>query len=298
MLKELSDDYIKEEVREFLKNSKLSNYEIQAYLTLLSNNNLTARELSKKSKVPTGRIYEILEELKIKGLIEISESRPKIYKSINPSLAFNNLITYLTMQDKKKTTSLIDQAKYLESKIVKYNLFPQKKSSKIFWSTAYGTSEAFSLYNKRFKEARFEILMTGFIDKNTIKVIKFGKPLFDGVINALKRRLSVYYLWSFEYDKRNLLKEEILKNQKLYDDLMIKLEELYKFSSFSDDLSMKFILKRMPTYFDIFDEKRVIIKLQNPLNPARIFACLDVLDPNLASELREKYFSIWRFEAQ
>ena len=294
----MSNYYIKEEVREFLKNSKLSNYEIQAYLTLLSFNNLTARELSKKSKVPTGRIYEILEELKLKGLIEISESRPKEYKSINPNIAFNNLISYLTMQNKKRTSYLIDQAKYLESKIADSNLFSKEEPSKIFWSTAFGTTEAFSLYNKRYRETKDEILMTGFINENTIKILKFGRPLFDGVIKALKRGITVKYLWSFEYDERKLLEEEKIKNKNLYSDLLKKFEELHDISSYKNELSMKFIHKRMPTYFDIFDRNRVIIKLQNPLHAARIFACIDVLDPNLATELREKFFSIWRFEAK
>ncbi|MHA2431593.1 MAG: hypothetical protein ACXACC_11280 [Promethearchaeota archaeon] len=40
----MSEELIKE-VKEFLRNSNLSNYEINTYITLLNSNNLTAREI-------------------------------------------------------------------------------------------------------------------------------------------------------------------------------------------------------------------------------------------------------------
>lgn len=64
-----------------------------------------------------------------------------------------------------------------------------------------------------------------------------------------------------------------------------------------DGLEMKLIHKKIPTYYDIFDKKRIMIKLQNPLNPFRIFASLNILDPNLAKELKKKFLSIWLFES-
>ena len=92
----MENQYLYDELKEFLRNANLSTYEIRAYTSLLPSNNLTARELSKKSGVPSGRIYEILEELREKGLIEVSESRPKIFRAISPNLGFNNLISHIS----------------------------------------------------------------------------------------------------------------------------------------------------------------------------------------------------------
>ena len=50
------------QVKQFLKNADLSNYEINVLIELLRASNLTARELSERSEVPTGRIYEILKQ--------------------------------------------------------------------------------------------------------------------------------------------------------------------------------------------------------------------------------------------
>ena len=84
-----------EEIQDFLRSAELSNYEIYSYLTLLRSGSLTARELSIKSGVPTGRIYEILEELKNREMIEVQDSRPKEYKAITFNLGFENLISHL-----------------------------------------------------------------------------------------------------------------------------------------------------------------------------------------------------------
>ena len=81
---------LKDELREFLKNSNLSNYEISVYLVLIQSNELTARQISERSKVPTGRIYEVLEVLNDLGMIEIQDSRPKKFRAITFNQAFQN----------------------------------------------------------------------------------------------------------------------------------------------------------------------------------------------------------------
>ncbi|MFX1298369.1 MAG: TrmB family transcriptional regulator, partial [Promethearchaeota archaeon] len=75
---------------ELLKSANLTTYEINAFITLLKSNSMTARKISNKSKVPQGRIYEILDELKKKGMIEILESRPKKFRSLSLNKALNN----------------------------------------------------------------------------------------------------------------------------------------------------------------------------------------------------------------
>ncbi len=60
---------------------------------------------------------------------------------------------------------------------------------------------------------------------------------------------------------------------------------------------MRFIQKRIPTFYDIFDNNRILIKLQNPFKPWQIFACLNVLYPVLAHDLTEKYENMWLFDA-
>jgi len=292
----MTEDLV-ERVREFLTNSDLSNYEINTYLTLMQSNILTAREICKKSGVPNGRIYEILEKLKKNGMIEIQESRPKMYRSLAPNLAFHSLISNLNNKNQRKITFLFDQAKILESKLYESEFLIKQDSSKIFWSTAFGVPAIFSLYMNNFNDLQEELLMTGFLNENTIKVLPFAKYFYEGIINALNRGVRVKYIWSFEHDERLLSEEQKNRNKILYDKFMNKFVDLYNISPEMDGLEMRFIHKKIPTYYDIFDKKRIMIKLQDPLNPSRIFACMNILDPNLAKELKRKYYSVWLFKS-
>ena len=114
------------ELIEFLKSSALSNYEINAFTALLNSNALTAKEISKISRVPTGRIYEILEKLCEFGMIEIQESRPKMYRSLSLNLAFHNLISHLSKENQRKISYLFDRAKVIETKLYESNFIVKK----------------------------------------------------------------------------------------------------------------------------------------------------------------------------
>ncbi|MHA1377420.1 MAG: TrmB family transcriptional regulator [Candidatus Helarchaeota archaeon] len=288
-----SDDLITE-LRKFLKSTKLSNYEIKAYLTLLKNNDLTAREISRKADIPTGRIYDVLGDLKEKEMIEIQNSRPKIYRLTQPNRAFNYLISQIAEENKRRINKLSNQAKYLESKLHKSELIVKEDTSKIFWSTAFGWRSVFDLYIKKFTEVQEELLMTGFIDNNTIRILHLAKPFFLGIKTVIKRGIPIKYLWSFDFDTRPLSDNFKRKNETLYNKLIKKVKKMYDFTPTSN-IQMKFIHNRIPNYFDVFDKKRVLIKLQDPLNPSRFYAAINVLDPNLATELRNKFYELWLF---
>jgi hypothetical protein len=53
----------------------------------------------------------------------------------------------------------------------------------------------------------------------------------------------------------------------------------------ADIPEIRYIYQRVPIYFDIFDKKRVILKLQNPLDSTEINSCITALDPKLAMDL-------------
>ena len=60
---------------------------------------------------------------------------------------------------------------------------------------------------------------------------------------------------------------------------------------------MRFVHRRIPIYYDIFDKERIFIKLLNPIRPYQIFACMNVFDITLAAELRRQYLELWTLEA-
>lgn len=285
-----------EDLRAFLKNARLSTYEINSFIVLLCSNDLTAKEICFKTGIPTGRIYEVLEELRGKGMVEIQDSRPKRYRALLFNAACNNLITHKINNSKRETNFLINQAKNLEFRIEKSNAF-RFDTSKIFFSTAFGYESIFSLYQKHSNEIKEALLMTGFIDDNTINIVRHAGVLYNMIYDLIERGIRVKYLWSFDYDNRPLSDEQKIKCQNMFNGLKKKLRELFNLPFDTKLFQMKCIYKKFPTYYDIYDKKRVILKLQDPLNPPRIYACINILDVSLAEELRKKYYDTWDYEA-
>ncbi len=66
----------------------LKKYEARAYLALLQLGEAVASAIANKAGIPQPRIYDVLESLLDKGLIEIKMGRPKKYKIVRPRIAF------------------------------------------------------------------------------------------------------------------------------------------------------------------------------------------------------------------
>ena len=77
---------------DLLRKLGLNKYESEAYVALARQGSASAFEISKISGVPFGRIYDSLNVLVMKGLVEVVPSKPKKYKAVNPESALNGLI--------------------------------------------------------------------------------------------------------------------------------------------------------------------------------------------------------------
>lgn len=56
-------------MEELLRQLNLTQYEIKAYLALLKVEAVTAYQLGSLSRIPTGRIYDVVESLVARGLV-------------------------------------------------------------------------------------------------------------------------------------------------------------------------------------------------------------------------------------
>ncbi len=258
---------------------------------------LSAKEISAKSRVPSGRIYDILDRLTALGLIEVQDTRPKKYKIIKPNSAFRTLIARFDEKNQKESQLLYSQARELEKDIQSSNLFGNTQAPSLFWSTSYGMKAISALYRDRIRDLEKDILLTGFINENTIKVMPQARYLFGGLVNFIEHHGRARFLWSFDLDERNPSPTQLEKNDEIYRQLIDTLELALHLTSIGGDFEMKYVNQRISTYFDLFDDTRVILKLRNPVKPTQIFACISILDPNLAQELKKYYMEIWNTNA-
>ncbi|MFX0072412.1 MAG: TrmB family transcriptional regulator [Candidatus Hermodarchaeota archaeon] len=292
-------DNLMRNITEFLTNANLTSYEINAFLVLAKSSKfdgITAKKISSKSKVPSGRIYEVLDDLHDKGMIEIIDSRPKKFKSLTLNKALENLIHHQTVENKRKEAFLIAQAKLLEADLYNSESSIKKEPIKVFWSTAYGFQSIVSLYRKFSRNSREELLLNSFADEHTVKILPYGKDFFEPFKDALDRGVRLKFIWSFEHDKRSLSDEEKSQDAQIFAKIKKILEETYGLSTENPSFGVRYVHRRIPTLYDIFDRERIIFKLQNPLKPSQIFASMNVLDPDLAMKLRQNFLSLWNLE--
>jgi sugar-specific transcriptional regulator TrmB len=83
---------VQKEILETLKKFGLNEYEARAYVSLVLMGPSKAGDISKNSDVPQSKIYEVLEQLTYKQLVEVLGGRPLEFKAVLPEIALKNML--------------------------------------------------------------------------------------------------------------------------------------------------------------------------------------------------------------
>ncbi|MHA1917120.1 MAG: TrmB family transcriptional regulator [Candidatus Ranarchaeia archaeon] len=73
-----------EYIKKALKSLGLTDYETQAYLTILSHGKIPASEISRDSGIPYSRVYDVLKRLDDKGWLTLIPGKPNKYEANPP----------------------------------------------------------------------------------------------------------------------------------------------------------------------------------------------------------------------
>lgn len=104
------------EIKNNLAKLGFSKYEIDFYLTLIINGPLTSVEVVKRSGIPHSRIYDVAKKLSEKGLIEIVNSKPRLFKPVDPRVAIQAYIEREKMKLESTGTSLLQNLEKIMEK--------------------------------------------------------------------------------------------------------------------------------------------------------------------------------------
>lgn len=96
-------------ISEQLMRFGFTDYEAKAYCVLITQDLITATDLSKLAEIPQGRIYSILGSLQEKGFCNVFPGRVKKFRAVEPKAAFTELI-------QKQKQSVLD-LEHLESEM-------------------------------------------------------------------------------------------------------------------------------------------------------------------------------------
>ncbi len=288
----LSDSYTEEEylvrndekVVDTLKQFDLSTYESLAYYSLLKMGTADVNTILRATKIPTGRVYDVLNSLVHKGLLTVQETRPKKYIPIDPSKALNKLINIKKENFDSEYSKLKKVAAGLEEDL--NSLKGIKRRDNTFWSLILEDENAHDLICERINNANSEALV--FVDTLHSKELCTNPDKPDAFLCGLSVSLSdLDHIKSKGVDIKLLMD----KKSKCYTHIYKNPKQLDKIKKAGYNLRFA-NLKVM--HFDIIDQESVLQRIQNPTNKKEILATIIIKDKNLAKKLRNEFLKTWQ----
>jgi sugar-specific transcriptional regulator TrmB len=256
-----------------LRDLGLSEYEARAYRSLLRTGATTAKELSRASDVPMGRIYDVLNGLEQHGLVRSqAASRPKKYVAVEPETGLDRLLG-------AKKRELDEKAAQYESVVDELvgELDAAEPVEGQFWTAAVGPAETVDLLVERLSAATEDVVMVAGAPSAQFDIGEVGDRVVDELESALDRGVTVSLLLSPE----------------LVGTLPRRIGERYR-SRLADHPA--FAVRTSPDVtgtFNLIDESEVCIEVPNPLESGEALAMFDLKDPEFAGDVRSVFEPRW-----
>lgn len=256
----------------------LSNYEADAYVALLSLGVTSADKVSSVTNIPYGRIYNVLNSLAKRGIVNIQKSRPKMFIAVEPMLALKRLLEARKKDLDREYDHLIKLASEIENQLSAKVSNTEKTS--VFWTVAVGKEEAMRLIVQMIDEAQEEILFYGGnVERHYPELSNAIEMMARKFAEVSKRGIKIRILFGFE--------DTTIISNILSDKAMSRL------LGSQDEASRIRFIEASAAPYDVVDEERVLIKIGNPVKPDEYFAAIAVWDRKLATELRNRFEELW-----
>ncbi len=95
-----------------LRKLDMTEYEAKCYSCLVERGMLKGGDLSKLAEIPHSKVYEVINKLEKKQLVEILSKRPMLFRAVNPIIALEKLEQVLRENIEKK---LVEKKEALET---------------------------------------------------------------------------------------------------------------------------------------------------------------------------------------
>ncbi|WP_049888030.1 TrmB family transcriptional regulator [Natrinema sp. J7-2] len=256
-----------------LRDLGLSEYEARAYRSLLTTGPTTAKELSRASDVPMGRIYDVLNSIEQYNLVRTqTASRPKKYVAVEPTTALDRLL-----EDKKR--ELEEKADQYESIVddLADELDAAEPVEEQFWTAAVGPDETIDLLLERLAAADRDIVMVSSHPSPQWDMQAVSEEINAQLEHALDRGVSVDLLLTREMvgSMSEAVGQRYRETLQQRDDFDVRTY---------DDLTGS---------FNIIDGVEVCIQVPNPLSSGEAFGMIDLKDPEFAANVHEEFVPRW-----
>lgn len=257
-----------------LRDLGLSEYEARAYRALLKTGPTTAKELSRVSDVPMGRIYDVLNSIEQYNLVRSqSASRPKKYVAVEPTTALDRLL-----EDKKRELEeKADQYRDIVDELTG-ELETAEPVEETFWTASVGPEETVDLLVERLSAADSQVVMVlSTYTEQFFDIDKVGTIILDELTEGMDRGVDV----------------RLLMRPDLVPILPDSIGERYRRSLTNHDSFTVRTSENVSGTFTLIDENEVVIEVPHPLKSQEVFAMIDLKDREFAQSVRAEFEPRW-----
>lgn len=256
-----------------LRDLGLSEYEANAYRSLLRIGAATAKELSSASGVPMGRIYDVLGSIESQHLVRSqAASRPKKYVAVEPETALNRLLEDRKRELQEKSTQYENVVDTLARE-----LDHPKAPEDGFWTAELGPAAALDLWLERIDAAQDTITLVSGTPASGFDLDDVSSQVFDRLAVAVERGVDV----------------SVLLSSDLADCMPHDVNERY-IDALADDPTYEVrIGDSIDGNVTIIDGAEVCLEVSNPVQPGEAFATIDLQDREFAADVRAAFEESW-----
>lgn len=256
-----------------LQDLGLSEYEARAFRSLLRTGPTTAKDLSRASDVPMGRIYDVLNTLETYNLVRSqTASRPKKYVAVEPETALDRLVADKKDELEAKARQYEDIADELGDRLESGDPVDEP-----FWTAAVGPAETLELLVERLATADDRIVLVGAPPAQTGELVSATERVVDELVAALERGVEV----------------SLLLRPSLFESLPERVnEEYYGRLDPYDNYSAR-ASDRISTTFELIDDVEVCIEVPHPLGGEETFGVINLKDPEFTADISEAFADHW-----
>jgi sugar-specific transcriptional regulator TrmB len=256
-----------------LRDLGLSEYESRAYRTLLETGPTTAKELSRASDVPMGRIYDVLNSLETQGLVRSqTASRPKKYVAVESEAALDRLLA-------EKKRQLDQQAEQYETVVDELadELEGTDPVEEPFWTASVGPEESMDLLVERLAAAEERVVVVASAPVSGFDIDDVAARVTAALEDALERGVTV----------------SVLLTPALVDALPEAVGRRYRETLQPHDRFETRTSAGVTGTFEIIDDDEVCIEVPHPLTNEATLAVIDLQDPEFAAEIGAEFQPRW-----
>ena len=266
----------------------LSMYEAKCYLALLERDTLSVTEIATLAKVPRVAAYEALASLHAKGFCTTKPGKIKQYSAVDPSIPQEKAIRNIEIEFDNRICELDE---------LREKALAEKKENREHLSALY--DKITQVYNNRSSSDS---------PLNYIEILKEPYQIHKRVVELMgstKTSILSFSQPPFTVSK-DLLKEQVASHSKpLKEGVVIK--SIYVLPESPDQRTWLHhlieqlakageqvrIIDSLPIKMIIFDEKRVIFQLEDPVTAVPTFTTQIIDHSSLALAMKLLFNSIW-----